>query len=114
MTGGANGAAAADGQPPAAPAGEAPAPKKRSRWGSRTEPADAAAAAAPGGDEGGEAKRQRKSKVGSCGRAGARLPPGSLCVCARARMRGRACALASPCASATRRPARAASRRRGF
>jgi len=85
MTGGANGAAAADGQPPAAPAGEAPAPKKRSRWGSRTEPADAAAAAAPGGDEGGEAKRQRKSKVGSCGRAGARLPPGSLCVCVRTR-----------------------------
>ena len=112
MTGGANGAAAADGQPPAAPAGEAPAPKKRSRWGSRTEPADAAAAAAPGGDEGGEAKRQRKSKVGSCGRAVA--PRQSVCVCAHACMRGRACALASPCASATRRPARAASRRRGF
>ena len=40
-------------------------PKKRSRWGSKEDPADGAAAA-PGGDDGGEAKRQRKSKVSVC------------------------------------------------
>ncbi len=73
----------ADGQPPAAPGapaepgGDAAAPKKRSRWGTKTETADAAAAAAPGGGEdGGDAKRQRKSKVRLGGRTRGRAPPG--------------------------------------
>lgn len=35
--------------------------KKRSRWGTKEEPGEGAAA--PGGEEGGEVKRQRKSKV---------------------------------------------------
>ena len=62
---GANGAAEVPAQQPPPAEGPAGQAKKRSRWGSKTEPAEAGAAApaAPGGDDGGEAKRQRKSKV---------------------------------------------------
>ena len=72
----------ADSQPPAAPGapaepvGDAAAPRKRSRWGTKTETADAAVAAAPGGGEdGGDAKRQRKSKVRLSGRTRGQAPP---------------------------------------
>jgi hypothetical protein len=89
-----------EGQPPAAPGapaepvGDAAVPKKRSRWGTKTESADAAVAAAPGGGEdGGDAKRQRKSKVRLSGRTRGRAPPS-----ARARAPAPAPAsLARPC-----------------
>ena len=54
---GSGGGTAADAQPPAEPAGNAAAPKKRSRWDTKTETADAAAGAPCGGEDGGDAKR---------------------------------------------------------
>lgn len=75
-----NGAAV---EPPPAAGGER---KKRSRWGTKEEPGEGGAA--PGGEEGGEVKRQRKSKVrftpdASRFRVAACSPRGALIACAR-------------------------------